>query len=107
MTSRLVAVLAMRPHGPDGTEQPLSAYVFGNGVGEKVGRVMTAWRAACRRAKIDDLHFHVLLREFSSRLLESRASGHEVRDWLGHANLTTTSRYLSTTRTRLQRARRV
>jgi site-specific recombinase XerD len=25
-----------------------------------------------------------------------------VRDWLGHANITTTSRYLCTTRTRLQ-----
>jgi len=48
--------------------------VFGNEVGERVGRVMTAWRAACRRAKITDLHFHDLRREFASRLLESGAS---------------------------------
>jgi integrase len=51
--------------------------------------------------------FHDLRREFASRLLESGASDHEVRDWLGHANITTTSRYLSTTRVRLQRARAV
>src|SRR5207244_2163732 len=70
---------------------------------EKVGRIMTAWRAACRRAGIKDLHFHDLRREFASRLLESGASDHEVRDWLGHANITTTSRYLATTRVRLQR----
>ena len=48
--------------------------MFGNEVGERVGRVMTAWRAECRRAKITDLHFHDLRREFASRLLESGAS---------------------------------
>jgi integrase len=105
MTTRLKAGLEMRRHGPDGKEHPSDKYVFGNEVGERVGRVMTAWRAACRRATITDLHFHDLRREFASRLLESGASEHEVRDWLGHANITTTSRYLSTTRVRLQRAR--
>jgi integrase len=103
MTTRLKAVLEMRRHGPDGKEHPFDKYVFGNEVGERVGRVMTAWRAACRRANITDLHFHDLRREFASRLLESGASDHEVRDWLGHANITTTSRYLATTRVRLQR----
>jgi len=105
VTSRLHAILEMRRYAPDGAEHPPEAYVFGNEVGERVGRVMTAWRAACRRAKIEDLHFHDLRREFASRLLESGASDHEVRDWLGHANITTTSRYLATTRVRLRRAR--
>ena len=105
MTTRLWAMLEMRRQAPDGREHPTDAYVFGNEVGERVGRVVTAWKAACRRAKIIDLHFHDLRREFASRLLESGASDHEVRDWLGHANITTTSRYLSTTRVRLQRAR--
>jgi integrase len=105
MTTRLCAILEMRRLAPDGREHPVDAYVFGNEVGERVGRVVTAWKAACRRAKITDLHFHDLRREFASRLLESGASDHEVRDWLGHANITTTSRYLSTTRVRLQRAR--
>jgi hypothetical protein len=44
-------------------------------------------------------------REFASRLREAPGiSDHEVRDWLGHANITTTSRYLATTRTTLQQA---
>ena len=44
-----------------------------------------------------------LMREFASRLIEALGvSGHEVRDWLGHANISTTSRYLSTTAVHLQ-----
>ena len=58
-----------------------------------------------RRAHIKGLHFHDLRREFGSRLRETPGmSDHEVRDWLGHANITTTSRYLSTTRVGLQQA---
>ena len=105
MTARLRAVLDMRRHDPDGCEFGSNAYVFGNEVGEPIKTVKTAWRAACRRAQIQGLHFHDLRREFASRLLESGASDHDVRDWLGHANITTTSRYLATTRVRLQRTR--
>jgi hypothetical protein len=36
--------------------------------------------------------------------LESRAELHDVRDFLGHANITTTSRYLRSTTLRLERA---
>jgi site-specific recombinase XerD len=51
-----------------------------------------------------DLHFHDLRREFASRLLESGASQHVVRDFLGHASITTTSRYLATTPVVLEKA---
>jgi hypothetical protein len=51
-----------------------------------------------------DVHFHDLRREFACRLLESRAELHDVRDFLGHANITTTSRYLRSTPLRLARA---
>ena len=37
-------------------------------------------------------------------LLESGADLHDVRDFLGHANITTTSRYLRSTPLRLERA---
>ena len=48
---------------------------------------------------------HELRREFGSLLRETpRIFDHEMRDWLGHANITTTSRYLSTTRVGLQQA---
>lgn len=54
--------------------------------------IATTWHTACREAGIVDLRFHDLRREFACRLLESRAELHDVRDFLGHANLTTTSR---------------
>jgi integrase len=104
VTSRLAAVLEMRRTGPDGAELGPDAYVFGNEVGERIESTKTAWRATCRRAGIEDLHFHDLRREFASRLLESSATLAEVQACLGHANITMTSRYLGTTDAGLQRA---
>jgi integrase len=104
ITARLKAVLQMRRTGPDGKELPPTAYVFGNEVGERRRSIRTAWAKTLKRAKITGLRFHDLRREFGSRLLESGASAHVVRDWLGHADITTTSRYLATTRVALQKA---
>ena len=50
-----------------------------------------------------NLHFHDLRRQFACTLLESGADLHDVRDFLGHANITTTSRYLQSTPLRLAR----
>ena len=50
------------------------------------------------RAQIDGLHFHDLRRESASRLLEGDVPEQYVQAVLGHANLSTTSRYLATTR---------
>ena len=50
---------------------------------------------------IDGLRFHDLRREFACQLLESSADLHDVRDFLGHANITTTSRYLRSAPVRL------
>lgn len=94
----------MRRHGPDGKELAPETFVFGNEVGEQVACIKTAWRATCRRAGIRDLHFHDLRREFGSRLMESGAEQHDIRDFLGHANITTTSRYLKSNDDRLERA---
>ena len=63
-----------------------------------------AWDNTCKRAKIADLHIHDLRREFASRLAESGAHNHEVQHWIGHTNVTTTSRYLKTSVTRLRGA---
>jgi Phage integrase family len=89
---------------PDGEELPPDAFVFGDEIGQSISSVKTAWRTACEDAGIVDLHFHDLRREFACRLLESRAELHDVRDFLGHANITTTSRYLRSTTLRLERA---
>jgi integrase len=50
------------------------------------------------------LHFHDLRREFASRLLESSADLHDVQMFLGHADITTTSKYLQSTPVRLAKA---
>jgi hypothetical protein len=43
------------------------------------------------------LHFHDLRREAGSRWLEGGVPLQVVRDWLGHANVSQTSTYLSST----------
>jgi integrase len=130
MTARLGAILDMRRLDPAGRTFGPDDYVFGNELGQRVGSFKRAWQTLVLKAhgysarwkkggwtELDaeskaryqsiDLHFHDLRREFASRLREAPGiSDHEVRDWLGHANITTTSRYLATTRTTLQQARK-
>jgi integrase len=78
VSSELRAVLEMRRTDPTGQPSPPDAYVFGNGVGERLTTIKTAWRNTCRRAGIEELHFHDLRREFACRLLESSADLHDV-----------------------------
>ena len=70
-------------------------------LGEPIKSVKTAWKATCRRAGITGLHLNDLRHEFGCRLLESGSGLHDVRDFLGHANITTTSRYLQSSSHRL------
>ena len=98
MSQRLRALLDMRRHDPAGQLLGPDAFVFGNAVGECIQSVDTAWTAACDRAEIVGLNFHDLRREAGSRLLESGMPEHYVQRFLDHANLSTTSRYLKTTR---------
>jgi integrase len=103
---RLRAVLAMRQTDPAGAPLPGSAFVFGNEVGEQTSKatLRAMWDATRAAAGIEDLHVHDLRREFASRLLESSAGLHDVMTYLGHSNVTTTSRYLESTPVRLERA---
>ena len=130
VTARLRAVLEMRRLDPKGREFPSEAFVFGNRCGEQIKSIKKAWEVAVLKSHGYDLrwikgkrnhlaaesraayrhinlHFHDLRREFASRLRETPGvSDHQVRDWLGHANITTTSRYLATTPITLQAALR-
>lgn len=106
ISQRLRSLLEMRRHDPAGKPYPADAFVFGNEVGERVRSVDTAWQAACRRADIVGLHFHDLRREAGSRLLEAGMPEHYVQRFLDHANLSTTSRYLKTTRRGMHEALR-
>lgn len=122
---RLAAELAMRRHGPDGKELPLDAYVFGDEAGGQVKSVKRAWESCVLRAhgfqptwvkgkpgqlapelraelRRINLHFHDLRRQFACTLLElTSARLHDVSEFLGHAKITTTSRYLKSTPVRL------
>ena len=92
----------MRKHAPDGTVHGPDAFVFGNEVGERVKDLRKGWNACCSAADIAGLAFHDLRREAASQLRESGAPDHVVAAWLGHANISTTSRYLKTSRSGLQ-----
>jgi integrase len=98
ITATLRKVLDERRNGPDGEPLPETAYVFGDAVGgpNKKERAGELWRATCATAKVDDLHFHDLRREFGSRFLEAGNDVAAVRDVLGHTSVTMTNTYLAT-----------
>ncbi|HEY1308468.1 MAG TPA: site-specific integrase [Vicinamibacterales bacterium] len=120
----LRAVLSLRRHAPDGKEHARDRYVFGNAVGDRVKDVRRQWETAVlvahghaatrkhgkltpeSRAALQaiNLHVHDLRREFASRLLESGATTHDIMMFLGHGDITTTSKYLRSTPIRLARA---
>jgi hypothetical protein len=101
--------------------------VFGDETGGRVQSIKKAWMATVLRAfghqptwvtgkpgqltpepravlRAINLHFHDLRRQFACTLLESSAGLHDVPDFLGHASISTTSRYLATSPERLARA---
>jgi integrase len=57
---------------------------------------------ACRRAGIEELSIHDLRREAASSLHESGMPLAYVSQFLGHAQLTTTSRYIQASRLGMQ-----
>jgi integrase len=93
-SARLLALLRARRKGPDDKDLPATAHVFGNEVGEPIDSIKTSWRATCRRAKIEDLHFHDLRREAASRMDRDKVSRTAISAQLGHARVTTTDIYL-------------
>lgn len=97
ISDRLVAVLEMCRTDPAGRPHPLAAFVFGNEIGARVVSVRTAWRNACRKAKVSGLRLHDLRHEAGSRFIEAGFPLHHVQAMLGHANLKTTSTYLNAT----------
>ncbi len=94
LTSRLAAVLAMRRLDPAGQPHAPRAYVFGRETGERIACIKTAWRAACTRAKVTDLHVHDLRREAASRWADIPIPLPQIQAWLGHAKVSQTATYV-------------
>lgn len=74
------------------------------------GRVFKAsdprqsYRAAVRRARLDDVTFHTLRHTFASWAMMRGASIKELQELLGHASLTMTMRYAHLSPERLRTA---
>jgi integrase len=62
--------------------------------------------AAVKRAKLRPLRFHDLRHAFGSIAANAARSGRELQEWMGHADLKTTQRYLHY-RSRGDEARRI
>ena len=67
--------------------------VFRKASGESWGSIRTAWDNACRKAKLDDVHFHDLRHTFASHMMMRGASLGDLRDLLGHADVKMTMGY--------------
>ena len=104
ISSRLAAVLEMRRLDPAGKPFPPEAYAFGNTVGERSTSVRTAWENARDAAGLPGLQLRDLRHEAGSRFDEAGVPINYVSKLLGHADLTTTTRYLNINRRGLHRA---
>jgi integrase len=70
-----------------------SPYVFVGPEGEPWGDVKKAFMGACRRAGIEDFHFHDLRHTFASHLVMKGANLKAVQRLLGHSDSKMTDRY--------------
>jgi len=95
ISSRLLSVLELRRHAPDGQPPGPEAYVFGNDLGEPVKSVREPWEKARKAAGLPGLQLRDLRHEAGSRFDEAGVPTNYVSKILGHTNLTTTSRYLN------------
>ena len=82
LSSRAVSILKALPRSKDGRVFPLSKL-----------SLQQAWRRACKRAYIEDLHFHDLRHEAASRLGEKLSNVLELAAVTGHKDLRMLKRY--------------
>ncbi|MFC1820953.1 tyrosine-type recombinase/integrase, partial [Thermodesulfobacteriota bacterium] len=70
-----------------------SDFVFCRLDGTPIKRFDTAWKEVCRISKINDFHFHDLRHTFCSNLLLSGSNLKDVKEMIGHSDLSMTDRY--------------
>ena len=78
--------------------------MFGNRVGERIKSIRTAWVNAREAAGLEGFQLRDLRHEAASRFEEAGVLATDVSKFLGHRNLSTTTRYLNTTSRRLRLA---
>jgi site-specific recombinase XerD len=70
-----------------------NVFVFCRLNGTPIKRFDKAWRNVLKIAGIDDFHYHDLRHTFCSNLILSGSDLKEVKDMIGHRDLSTTDRY--------------
>ncbi len=68
-------------------------FVFAKPDGSRFFWIDSAFRSACRRAKINDLHFHDLRHTFGSRLAQAGVPLTTIKELMGHSTIRMTERY--------------
>jgi len=71
--------------------EPDTVFCRLNGIPLK--RFDSAWRRICKIASIDDFHYHDLRHTFCSNLLLSGSDIKDVKEMIGHSDITMTDRY--------------
>ncbi|HKP85557.1 MAG TPA: site-specific integrase, partial [Blastocatellia bacterium] len=80
-------------------------YVFtSDRTGRAIVEIKRAFRASCRLAGIEDLHFHDLRHTAATRWAEAGAQISTIAELLGHADLRMTARYTHATDNAKRRA---
>lgn len=72
---------------------PDSPWVFCNRNGRRIADAKKSFATACRRAGIEDFHFHDLRHTCAAWLVSAGVPLAEVRDLLGHSTIKMTERY--------------
>jgi integrase len=106
ISARLRGVLDMRQCDPAGARLAADAYVFGDAVGRQAKSVRKEWERVRDKVGLHGFHLADLRHEAASRFEEFGVPTLYVSQFLGHANLSTTTRYLNSTRRGLHWAMR-
>lgn len=72
---------------------PASLWVFAHPDGERIQNIRRSFETACHLAKTDDFRIHDMRHTCAAWLVSNGIGIPEVRDLLGHRNITTTERY--------------
>lgn len=81
-----------------------SQYVFCDSKGRRFHSVKNSFASACRRAGLENFHFHDLRHTFASHLVMKGIGLKAVQELLGHADLKMTMRYAHLSQGHLQAA---
>ena len=61
--------------------------------GTPLKQFKSAWKTICEEAEIENFHFHDLRHTFCSNLILSGAGLKEVKEMIGHSDISMTDRY--------------